>query len=196
MSEASPRDNDFNTNSLPVILVGIDWADCEHEFMLAGPDGEIHRGSFDQESDAVADFLRFIACYVVFFLQSLLSVLLDARVENQYKLLMLLHLNRPGEEKMGQNKLSGQEFRTSSSLNFSVKALIAVTILVATFFAGRVSMQDKVNVLENEMIESEALIDKLKSDNLELVADVAKTRNRIVELANRQFQKQNNQRDE
>jgi transposase len=58
MSEASPRDNDFNTNSLPVILVGIDWADCEHEFMLAGPDGEIHRGSFDQESDAVADFLK------------------------------------------------------------------------------------------------------------------------------------------
>ena len=109
---------------------------------------------------------------------------------------MLLHWNKPGEEQMGQNKLSGQEFRTSLSLKFSIKALFAVTILVATFFAGRVSMQNKVKVLENEMIESNALIDKLNSDHLQLVDDVAKTRNRILELTNRQFQKQNNQRDE
>ena len=105
-------------------------------------------------------------------------------------------LEQTGEEQMGQNKLSGQEFRTSLSLKFSIKALFAVTILVATFFAGRVSMQNKVKVLENEMIESNALIDKLNSDHLQLVDDVAKTRNRILELTNRQFQKQNNQRDE
>jgi len=97
---------------------------------------------------------------------------------------------------MGQNKLSWQEFRTPSSLKVSIKALFAATILVATFFAGRVSMQDKVKVLENDMIESQTLIDKLKSDNIELVDDVAKTRNRIVELTNRQFRQQNNQRDQ
>ncbi len=58
MSEPLPRDNVSNTNNQPVILVGIDWADCEHEFVMTGPDGERHRGSFDQEPTAIADFLQ------------------------------------------------------------------------------------------------------------------------------------------
>jgi len=43
----------------PAILVGIDWSDSQHEFVLAGPDGKQYRGAFDQDPTAITSFLTF-----------------------------------------------------------------------------------------------------------------------------------------
>lgn len=58
MRETSSLPNQTNTKNQSIILVGIDWADSQHEFVLTGPDGKRHRGSFDQEPGAIADFLQ------------------------------------------------------------------------------------------------------------------------------------------
>ena len=40
------------------VLVGIDWADAEHEFLMTGPDGKTQRGTFDQQPEAIAEFIQ------------------------------------------------------------------------------------------------------------------------------------------
>lgn len=58
MSQIKRTQDDTNLEKQRTTLVGIDWADREHEFVLTGPDGKRHRGAFNQEPSAIADFLQ------------------------------------------------------------------------------------------------------------------------------------------
>jgi transposase len=41
----------------PCLQVGIDWADAEHAYAMRDPNGKLHRGSFKQTPEAIADLL-------------------------------------------------------------------------------------------------------------------------------------------
>jgi hypothetical protein len=49
--EATPPD------ATPPILVGIDWADGEHVYVMRDPQGELHRGTVQQSPEAIAQLL-------------------------------------------------------------------------------------------------------------------------------------------
>lgn len=58
MSELPYNQSQITSSPPPAILMGIDWADSQHEFALTGPDTTQHVGTFNQEPVAIADLLQ------------------------------------------------------------------------------------------------------------------------------------------
>ena len=72
----------------PTLLIGIDWADENHAYHFIDPDGKVWTGVFDQDPQAIADWInhwrkRFPGCHIEICLETSRGALINSLLEHQ-----------------------------------------------------------------------------------------------------------------
>jgi hypothetical protein len=93
-SDAPPPSS--SESNPPCLQVGIDWADAEHAYAMRDPNGKLHRGSFKQTPEAIADLLGnweklFPGASIVVCIETKRGALINALLE--YKQLQIIPVN-------------------------------------------------------------------------------------------------------
>ncbi len=72
----------------PILLIGIDWADENHAYHLVAPHGKVCAGNFDQDPQAIADWIakwrkQFPGCQIEICLETSRGALINSLLEHQ-----------------------------------------------------------------------------------------------------------------
>jgi len=80
--------------------------------------------------------------------------------------------------------------QSTKLFNYSIKSLLLATLIVAAFFGGRASMRNEIDRFKSIMNAHQAEIVSLQADKTQLISDIARTREQVVEKTNELFKLQ------